>query len=90
MKYAFEIHDGEEWMPGDGGFATALEAKKAGVDAGFEYVRVVEEKPAPDGEGRKQCKYCKQDTEKHWVYCPNCGGQEREAAHAAQPDKEKS
>lgn len=53
MKYKYEIHDGEEWMPGDDGFNTALEAKKAGVDAGFEYVRVIEdrapEKPAGGG-----------------------------------------
>lgn len=41
MKYAYQIHDGDGWEFGEGGFATAIEAKKAGIAAGFENVRVV-------------------------------------------------
>ena len=43
MKYAYEIYDGDKWLNVLGYiFDTPEEAKKAGVMAGFEYVRVVE------------------------------------------------
>lgn len=41
MSYIYEIYDGDEWVIGDPFiYPTAEAAKKAGVDAGFEYVRV--------------------------------------------------
>lgn len=41
QKYTYEIHDGDEWIEVLGvEFDTPEAAKKAGVDAGFEYVRV--------------------------------------------------
>lgn len=42
MKYIYEIYDGDEWMPVlNEQYDSPAEAKQAGVDAGFEYVRVV-------------------------------------------------
>lgn len=40
LNYCYEIHDGDDWVFGADGFSSPAEAKKAGVDAGFEYVRV--------------------------------------------------
>lgn len=45
MKYYYEIFDGDEWCFGEGGFDDSVKAKLAGVEAGFEYVRVRQEKP---------------------------------------------
>lgn len=40
MKYIYEIHDGDDWVPViEQEFDSAIEAKKAGIDAGFENVR---------------------------------------------------
>lgn len=43
MKYVYQFHDGDEWITvqPDVLFDDAIEAKKAGILAGFEYVRVI-------------------------------------------------
>ena len=49
-KYQYEYHDGDDWLRVEEFvFDTAIEAKKAGVDAGFEYVRVVSVPALPAG-----------------------------------------
>ena len=42
MKYNYQFHDGEKWISViEQEFDTALDAKRAGIEAGFEQVRIV-------------------------------------------------
>lgn len=45
FQYQYQFHDGEKWMTVDNAvYPTILAAKRAGIDAGFEYVRVIKVK----------------------------------------------
>lgn len=48
MKYLYQYHDGEEWLTVENRvFETAQKAKTAGIEDGFEYVRVIQREAKP-------------------------------------------
>lgn len=56
MKYICEFHDGEDWVPMlEAEFDTPQEARQFGIDAGFDYVRVVSA-PGPENRDWKKSK----------------------------------